>query len=87
MNRIERLAYERIPSFRREDGGLYGAYVAVYSRAYGLAMRWRHRGAGRSAYRVIEAPPMPLAEFAALVSERTTAMQAHCRRRPRFCTW
>ena len=36
-------AYQGIPSFRREDGGLYDVYVAVYSRVYRLRMSSLHK--------------------------------------------
>lgn len=42
----KRLAYAWLPSFRRERGGLYAAYVAIYSRVYQARMRRLH-GAGR----------------------------------------
>ena len=87
MNRLERVAYERIPSFRREEGGSYAVYVAVYSRAYRLAMRWQHRGVGRAAYRTAESPPIPLADFSALIEGRSRSMRAHCRKRTGYCNW
>jgi hypothetical protein len=40
---IQRAAYQHVRSFRREDGGLYSAYVAVYSRAYRARMLWLHK--------------------------------------------
>jgi hypothetical protein len=43
MNAAERLAYHHIPSFKRESGGLYSLYVAVYSRAYAARMRYLHK--------------------------------------------
>jgi len=43
MNATQRFAYRRIPSFRREGGGLYSAYVAVYSRVYAARMRYLHK--------------------------------------------
>ncbi|GLP64314.1 hypothetical protein TUSST3_09340 [Streptomyces sp. TUS-ST3] len=42
MNAAKQLAYRHIPSFKREHGGLYSLYVAVYSRAYAARMRWLH---------------------------------------------
>jgi hypothetical protein len=42
MTPIERAAFARLRSFRRERGGLYAAYVAVYSRAYRARMAWLH---------------------------------------------
>jgi hypothetical protein len=43
VNGIQRAAYRQIPSFRREAGGLYAAYVAVYSRLYAARMAWLHK--------------------------------------------
>ena len=43
MDPVTRLAYQHLRSFRRERGGLYAAYVAVYSRVYQLVMVRRHR--------------------------------------------
>jgi hypothetical protein len=43
VNTLQRAAYRHIGSFRREDGGLYAAYVAVYSRLH----RWRMTAAHR----------------------------------------
>ena len=43
MNLARRYAYAHIRSLRREDGGLYGVYVGIYSRVYGWQMRRRHR--------------------------------------------
>lgn len=46
MNVVMRLAYRHIPSFRREDGGLYDLFVAVYHPTYVARMRALHH-AGR----------------------------------------
>lgn len=43
MNAALRLAYRRIPSFRREDGGTYALYAAINSRAHAARARSRHR--------------------------------------------
>lgn len=43
---LSRLAYRRIPSFRREEGGLYAVYTAVVSRVYRAVMIRRHRRGG-----------------------------------------
>lgn len=43
MNPALRLAYRRIPSFKREHGGTYALYVTLYSRAYATRMRYLHR--------------------------------------------
>ncbi|MEH0627783.1 hypothetical protein [Streptomyces stelliscabiei] len=43
MNSVQQLAYRRIPSFKRESGGLYRLYAAVYSRAYAARMRYLHK--------------------------------------------
>lgn len=43
MNAVERLAYQRIPSFKRESGGLYRLYASIYSRIYAARMRYLHR--------------------------------------------
>ena len=37
------LAYRHLPSFRREAGGLYAAWAAVYSRVHRARMTWLHR--------------------------------------------
>jgi hypothetical protein len=39
----QQFAYRHIPSFKRESGGLYSLYVAVYSRAYAARMRYLHK--------------------------------------------
>jgi hypothetical protein len=36
-------AYRHISSFKREDGGLYAAYVIIYSGVYRFVMVRRHR--------------------------------------------
>jgi len=43
VNAIQQFAYQRIPSFKRESGGLYSLYAAIYSRAYAARMRHLHR--------------------------------------------
>lgn len=43
MNAARSLAYRHIRSFKREHGGLYSLYVAVYSRAYAARMRYLHK--------------------------------------------
>ena len=43
MNTVQQLAYRRIPSFKREAGGLYHLYAAVYSRIYAARMRHLHK--------------------------------------------
>jgi len=43
MNATQRLLYRRVPSFKREDGGLYAAYAASHSRIYAARMRYLHR--------------------------------------------
>ncbi|MFJ7998952.1 hypothetical protein ACIQ7D_17650 [Streptomyces sp. NPDC096310] len=43
MNAATRLCYQRIPSFKREFGGLYRLYAEIYSRAYAACMRHLHR--------------------------------------------
>ena len=42
MNAAQRFAYERIPSFRREDGGLYALYSRIMSSIYARRARSRH---------------------------------------------
>jgi len=90
MNALQRAAFRHIRSFRREEGSLYGAYTAVYSRVYGLAMSWRHRGAPsfREGELLPASQPMPsLDEFAARQAQRDRAIQAHCRKRHGHCAW
>lgn len=43
MNRTQQFAYRHIPSFKREAGGIYHLYVAVYSRIYAARMRYLHK--------------------------------------------
>jgi hypothetical protein len=43
VNGAQQFAYRHIPSFRREAGGLYHLYTAVYSRAYAARMRHLHK--------------------------------------------
>lgn len=43
---MSQFAYRHIRSFRREEGGLYAVYAAIYSRIYRAAMTRRHRGGG-----------------------------------------
>lgn len=43
MNATQRLAYRHIRSFKRESGGLYSLYTAVYSRAHAARMRYLHK--------------------------------------------
>lgn len=43
MGNVQRLLYRYIPSFKREEGGLYSLYAAVYSRIYAARMRYLHR--------------------------------------------
>ncbi|MFF7147472.1 hypothetical protein ACFZAO_05285 [Streptomyces griseoaurantiacus] len=43
MNAVQRFAYRRIPSFKRESGGLYNLYTSIYSRAYAARMRYLHQ--------------------------------------------
>ena len=43
MNAAQHAAYRHLPSFKRESGGLYRLYAAVYSRAYAARMRHRHK--------------------------------------------
>jgi hypothetical protein len=43
VNRAQQFAYRHIPSFKRESGGLYSLYTAVYSRAYAARMRYLHK--------------------------------------------
>ncbi|MEU8740610.1 hypothetical protein [Streptomyces halstedii] len=43
MNPVLTLAYRFLPSFKREGGGLYTAFTAVYSRCYAIRMRYLHR--------------------------------------------
>lgn len=40
---VSEFAYRHIRSFRREDGGLYAVYSAVYYRAYRLRMTSLHK--------------------------------------------
>lgn len=42
MNTIMRMAHRHVPSFRREGGGAYAVYVAVYSRIYRWHMERAH---------------------------------------------
>jgi hypothetical protein len=42
VNAALRLAYRRIPSFRREHGGLYALYVPVIARIHSTRMRRLH---------------------------------------------
>lgn len=49
MNAVRRRAYERIPSFRREEGGLYVLYTSIYSRIYAARMRSLHSRGRHSA--------------------------------------
>lgn len=46
MTPLARLAFRRVRSFRREDGGLYAAWCAVYSRAYAARQRRVHARGG-----------------------------------------
>lgn len=43
MNAALRLMYEHVPSFKREQGGLYDLYVAAYSRIHATRMRALHK--------------------------------------------
>lgn len=43
MNVAQQFAYRHISSFKRESGGLYSLYVAIYSRAYAARMRHLHQ--------------------------------------------
>jgi hypothetical protein len=43
MNDMQQFAYRHIPSFKRESGGLYNLYTAIYSRAYAARMRYLHK--------------------------------------------
>jgi hypothetical protein len=43
VNAALRLCYQRIPSFKRESGGIYAAYTAIHSRIYATRMRYLHR--------------------------------------------
>jgi hypothetical protein len=43
VNGAQQFAYRHIPSFRRESGGLYHLYTAIYSRAYAARMRYLHK--------------------------------------------
>lgn len=56
MNSMQQLAYRHIPSFKREAGGLYHRYTAVYSRIYAARMRYLHKRGrhGRGAPRGID---------------------------------
>ncbi|WP_329215264.1 hypothetical protein OG352_06450 [Streptomyces sp. NBC_01485] len=54
MNGTQRLLYRHIPSFKREDGSLYTAYVAIYSRIYAARMRYLHRRGRHAAQRGID---------------------------------
>lgn len=42
MNAALRVAYRRIPSFRRESGGLYDLYSRITSGIYARRARGRH---------------------------------------------
>lgn len=42
MNAALRLMHKHVPSFRRESGGLYNLYTALYSRIYSARMRYLH---------------------------------------------
>lgn len=52
MNPALALAYRFLPSFKREGGGLYTAFTAVYSRCYALRMRYLHRRGRHAAPKV-----------------------------------
>ncbi len=43
MGPILNAAYRRIPSFRREAGGLHATYVTVHSAIYAARMRRKHQ--------------------------------------------
>lgn len=43
MNAALSFAYRRIPSFRRENGGIYDLYVRVHSALYSRRMKALHR--------------------------------------------
>jgi hypothetical protein len=43
MNAAQQFGYRHIPSFKREEGGLYNLYVGVYSRVYAARMRYLHK--------------------------------------------
>jgi hypothetical protein len=74
---LREIAYARIPSFRRERGGLYNALTAVTSRLYRARMMWLHRGPKPP--RPEFAEPMTLEVFAAANALRDKAMHALCR--------
>jgi len=40
---VERVLFTHVRSFRRERGGLYAMYVAIYSRVYRTRMVWLHK--------------------------------------------
>ena len=54
MNAALRLCYQHIPSFRREYGGAYRLYVALYSRAYAKRMRYLHQRDRHAAQRGLD---------------------------------
>jgi hypothetical protein len=54
VNTLQQLCYERIPSFKREHGGLYQLYSAIHSRAYATRMRRLHRQGQHAAQRGLD---------------------------------
>lgn len=42
MNAALRVAYRRVPSFRREEGGLYNLYSGINTAIYSWRAKGRH---------------------------------------------
>lgn len=54
MNALQQFCYERVPSFKREHGGLYRLYSDTYSRFYAARMRYLHRHGRHAAQRGLD---------------------------------